>query len=108
MAQNTIAPSGFVGDKLPSADAQAWAPSPDGMSTSNVNIGVSNDGKSVPNPSEYPPPSAPDISELPPNYFDISMYLIMLFCTTMKSHRILKHPKRKLNEMEKVFSHLIP
>ncbi|CAF1472992.1 unnamed protein product, partial [Adineta ricciae] len=73
MAQNTIAPSGFVGDKLSSADAQAWAPSPDAMSTSNVNMGVPNDGKGVPNPSEYPAPSAPDISELPPNYFDISI-----------------------------------
>ncbi|UJR27841.1 hypothetical protein I4U23_009107 [Adineta vaga] len=59
MAQNTVAPSGFVGDKLPSASTQAW--------TSDENMSAPNDEKN------FPAPSAPDIGELPPNYFDISI-----------------------------------
>ncbi|CAF1321941.1 unnamed protein product [Adineta steineri] len=73
MAQNTVAPVDFSGGKYPVTAAQGWSAPLDSASQSHVNVSTSNDDKNLPNYNEVPPPSAPDITDFPPNYFDISI-----------------------------------
>ncbi|CAF2421824.1 unnamed protein product [Rotaria sp. Silwood2] len=73
MAQYKVEPVGFTNVDMSSANAPAWTVPSDAVSNSDMNILMPNNNKDSPNNNEYPSPSAPDIGELPPNYFDISI-----------------------------------
>jgi hypothetical protein len=73
MASSDTAPVGFTGEQLPSANAPAWTVPSDAVPNSDTNILLSNLDKKSPNDSDIPVPSAPEIGDLPPNYFDISI-----------------------------------
>lgn len=66
MAQNSFVPVSFTGEQYPSADVPVWT-------MASVAVPMPNDDKQYQSSSEFPAPSAPEIGDLPPNYFDISV-----------------------------------
>jgi hypothetical protein len=73
MAESKIGSVGFTDEHLPSANAPAWTVPSDSVPHSDENVLLTNNDKEVPNYNAFPAPSAPDIGDLPPNYFDISI-----------------------------------
>ena len=59
-------PVGFTGEQNPSASAPVWTVLSDATPSSGRNL-------LTPNDDTYPPPSATDPDDLPPNYYDISI-----------------------------------
>ena len=69
MAQNYGA-TDFTSEHFQSTDVPPWGvPNPN----SDDNMLIPKNDKDSSNYNEYPIPSAPDIGDLPPNYFDISI-----------------------------------
>ena len=66
MAQHGFSEAKISDQQFPPANAAAWTVPADTASGSDV-------ATLIPSKSEGPQPSAPDLSELPPNYFDISI-----------------------------------
>ncbi|CAF1080071.1 unnamed protein product [Rotaria magnacalcarata] len=73
MSEYGAVPVGFTGEQNPSANTSIWTVPPDATSSSDRNFLMPNNDKGVPNDNAYPPPSAPDLGDLPPNYYDISI-----------------------------------
>jgi hypothetical protein len=73
MASSDTAPVGFTSEQLPTANAPAWTVSSAAVPNSNTNMLLSNLDKKSPGDSGIPVPSAPEIGDLPPNYFDMSI-----------------------------------
>jgi hypothetical protein len=73
MAHSSAAPVSFTNQNFLSANEQAWTVPADPVSNKDVTMSVPPNDNDLPNYNEYPPPSAPDIGDLPPNYFDISI-----------------------------------
>ena len=66
MSEEKSAPIGFAGEFNSSPSAPAWTVPSDGVPQSGYQM-------STPNNDSIPTPSAPNIGDLPPNYFDISI-----------------------------------
>jgi hypothetical protein len=64
---------GFTGEYIPSANAPVWTVPSDSVPNSDENMLLTTTNKNVPNYDAFPAPSAPEIGDLPPNYFDISI-----------------------------------
>ena len=73
MSKYSAGPAVFPGDESSLATAPAWTVPSDAVPNSDKNLLTPNDQMAPPTYAEYPMPSAPDISELPPNYYDISI-----------------------------------
>lgn len=73
MSQYNAAPVGFTSEQSPPPSAPAWTVPSDATSNADVNMLIKNEEKGAPVDSAYPMPSAPEIGDLPPNYFDISI-----------------------------------
>jgi len=73
MAESKVESVGFTGENLPPANAPVWTIPLDAVPNSDENILLSNKDTDPPNYNAGPAPSVPDISDLPPNSFDISI-----------------------------------
>jgi hypothetical protein len=57
----------------PSASAPVWTVPADSTSTTDKSMLLPKNDKELPTYNEFTAPSAPEIGDLPPNYFDISI-----------------------------------
>ncbi len=73
MAEKKYEAIGFTGENSPPNNAPAWTIPSDVVPNSDERVLLSNSQQDVSYHSSMPAPSAPDISDLPPNYFDISI-----------------------------------
>jgi hypothetical protein len=73
MAESKVESVGFTGENLPPANAPVWTIPSDAVPNSDENLLLSNKNTDPPNYNAGLAPSAPDIGDLPPNYFDISI-----------------------------------
>jgi hypothetical protein len=64
---------GFSGEYVPPANAPVWTVPSDSVPNSDMNNLIPNNDTNSPNYNEFSAASAPDIGDLPPNYFDISI-----------------------------------
>jgi hypothetical protein len=69
MANNYITSNNFITQ----TDASVWTVSEDCVPTSDKRMLLANDNMNPPVYGTYPAPSAPEMDDLPPNYFDISI-----------------------------------
>ncbi len=63
----------FTGGYIPEANAPVWPVPSDSVPNSDENMLLTNKNQDIPNYDALSAPSAPDIGDLPPNYFDISI-----------------------------------
>jgi len=63
----------ITGGYIPEANAPVWTVPSDSVPNSDENMLLTNKNQDIPNYDALPAPSAPDIGDLPPNYFDISI-----------------------------------
>jgi len=63
----------FTSGYIPEANAPVWTVPSDSVPNSDENMLLTNKNQDIPNYDALPAPSAPDIGDLPPNYFDISI-----------------------------------
>jgi hypothetical protein len=73
MAQNKGEYAGYTGENYPLANAPVWTVPSDAVPNSDERILLANNNQDIPNYDTLPIPSAPEIGDLPPNYFDISI-----------------------------------
>jgi hypothetical protein len=73
MANSFTTSSNFTDENHSSVNAPAWIVPTDSASTSDKTILISNNDTEVPNYNSCATPSASEIDDLPPNYFDITI-----------------------------------
>ncbi len=73
MAENKTEFVGFTGENSPVASAPAWPIPSAAVPNPGEHTLLSKNDTDGPNYNTLPTPSAPDIGDLPPNYFDISI-----------------------------------
>jgi hypothetical protein len=73
MAHNNAASLDVTDENDPLSKAPTWTVPSDRVANSDGHLLMPSDDKSSVAASEYPTPSAPDITDFPPNYFDISI-----------------------------------
>ncbi len=72
MAEKKVEATGVTGEYIPSTNTPIWTVPSNAVPNSDERVLLSNSQQDLPN-YVVPTPSAPDISDLPPNYFDISI-----------------------------------
>ena len=73
MADTSAKPVGFTGEPFPSTNAPVWTVPSDAVPNSDTNILLPKYDQNSSDNNDFPAPSAPDVRDLPPNYYDISI-----------------------------------